>query len=561
MKVRWGRVILAILFLAVGCGVVAYLSLISGGLKLGGSGIEVNGPGQDNPPSNSGDQRSTARPSSGSQAGSAQNPPQSGDLKPFRVLSLGYTPYMATLVHMDAGNYLEQLGYDLQLVDVYDENVDLDEAGQCAALKAGDYEALATTLDATRKCGEGVVMAIPVGQSAGNDKIIVKQGVDTWNNVFEHAVAFTDASVSQYMACFASHAANQPIRQAVPFGDAAEAVDAFINSGAEQNIQSVVAWEPEATRALQTVPGSKVLLSSKNVRILWDVIEFSKGRVAADRAPFAAFTKAYYQALQDLTRDPAVAVARIAEWQEREGSAAGLVTTTALEAFRADLDNEAFATLRDAQILMEEQNTVLNRLDEAAFYWQYCGVELPPVSNLASLMDPGFVTELAAADPGLRGQASEMPSGEAFQVSDFTDAAAVTDAQIQAAQVIFEQGVNIEFLANRTDFKDPAAAYEVLQNAVRFLRTCRDCVLQVQGGAAYPGSRICPSCSPTDSDALAVSRGQQVYTELLRRFDVPEAQLRLMAQPHAPQFAGSNDEQQLRQDRRTFLTGLQLGGR
>jgi len=31
--------------------------------------------------------------------------------------------------------------------------------------------------------------------------------------------------------------------------------------------------------------------------------------------------------------------------------------------------------------------------------------------------------------------------------------------------------------------------------------------------------------------------------------------------PHAPQFAGSNDEQQLRQDRRTFLTGLQLGGR
>ncbi|MBK7780872.1 MAG: hypothetical protein IPJ58_08930 [Ardenticatenia bacterium] len=75
MKVRWGRVILAILFLAVGCGVVAYLSLVSGGLKLGGSGIEVNGPGQADPSSNNGDQRSTARPSSGSQAGSAQNPP------------------------------------------------------------------------------------------------------------------------------------------------------------------------------------------------------------------------------------------------------------------------------------------------------------------------------------------------------------------------------------------------------------------------------------------------------------------------------------------------------
>lgn len=557
MKVRWGRVFLAILFLALGCGAFAYLSLRDGNFSIG----MPDGSATESAQSPFGDtERPTARPGSGDRGAAPQQVPSGENLEPFRVLSLGYTPYMATLVHMDAGGYLERLGYDLQLVDVYDETVDLDEAGQCDAVKAGDYEALATTLDATRKCGEGVVMAIPLGQSAGNDKIIVKAGVDTWNNVFEHAVAFTDASVSQYMACFASHAANAPIRQAAPFGDAAEAVDAFINSGAEQNIQSVVAWEPEATRALEAVPGSKVLLSSKDVRILWDVIEFSKGRVAADRAPFAAFTKAYYQALQDLTRDPAGAVARIVEWQA-QGGAAGLVTTTDLAGFKADLDNEAFATLRDAQILMEEQSTVLNRLDEAGFYWAYCDVALPPVGNLASLMDPSFVTELAAAEPALRGQANELPSGEAFQVSDFTDAAAVTDNQIQAAQVIFEQGVNIEFLANRTDFKDPAAAYEVLQNAVRFLRTCRDCVLQVQGGAAYPGSRICPNCSPADSDALAVSRGQQVYTELLRRFDVPEAQLRLMPEPHKPQFAGSNDEAQLRQDRRTFLTGLQLGGR
>jgi len=560
MKIRWGRVILAILFLSLGCGVVAYLSLRQTDLTTilpggGDSGVTV---GDENPPSG-GSERPTARTSSSQ--GDSQPRVPSGDLEPFRVLSLGYTPYMATLVHMDAGDYLEKLGYDLQLVDVYAEDVNLDESGQCQALKDGDYEALATTLDATRKCGEGVVMAIPLGQSAGNDKIIVKPGVETWNDVFEHSVAFTDASVSQYMACFASHSANQPIRLAEPFGDAAEAVDAFINSGAEQNIQSVVAWEPEATRALQKVPGSRVILSSKDVRILWDVIEFSKDRVSKDTAPFTAFTKAYYQALQDLTRDKASTVARIADWQGREGSAPGLVTTTDLAAFTTDMDNEAFATLRDAQILMEEQRTVLNRLEEAGFYWQYCGVTLPAVSNLAALIDPRFVQDLAAAEPSLRGQANELPSKEAFQVSDFTDAAAVTDAQIQAAQVIFEQGVNIEFQPNRTDFKNPAAAYDVLQNAVRFLRTCRDCILQVQGGAAYPGSGICPSCSPADSDSLAVDRGRRVYDELGKRFDVPEAQLRLMDQPHAPQFPGSNKEAELSQDRRTFLTGLKLGGR
>ncbi len=565
MKVRWGRVIMAFVVLGLGCGALA-LVLRSGLLEGLGSGGSVADPDLPRPTERGGQQRASDRGSNSSDSSapagsnSAERIP-AGDLRPFRVLSLGYTPYMATLVHMDAGDYLEKLGYDLQLVDVYDEAVGLDEAGQCQALQSGDYQALATTLDATRKCGQGVLMAIPLGQSAGNDKIVVKEQVETWNDVFEHAVAYTDASVSQYMACFASHSANQPIRLGEPYGDAAEAVDAFINSGAEQNILSVVAWEPEAGRALAEVPGSKVLLSSKNVRILWDVIEFSAAQVKDDRAPFQAFTKAYYQALLDLTRDPAAALGRIQAWQAREDAPAGLVTVTELEAFKADMDNEAFATLRDAQILMSEQSTVLNRLDEAGFYWDYCGVELPEVANLATLIDPSFVTELADAEPALRGQASELPSAEAFQVSDFTDAAAVTDAQIQAAQVIFQQGVNIEFQANRTDFKNPAAAYETLQNAVRFLRTCRDCVLQVQGGAAYPGQRICPSCDQASSDGLAVSRGRKVYDELRQRFDVPEAQLRLLDSPHSPQFPGSNAEEELRQDRRTFLTGLQLGGR
>lgn len=563
MKVRWGRVFLALLVLVLGCGFVglALRSGILGPMSSGGGSVtdpDLPRPTERGSQRAASDRDSDAPASSVGDGGSRVDP---GNLEPFRVLSLGYTPYMATLVHMDAGDYLEKLGYDLQLVDVYAEGAELDEAGQCQALKAGDYEALATTLDATRKCGEGVVMAIPLGQSAGNDKIVVKEQVQTWNDVFEHAVAYTDASVSQYMACFASHSANQPIRQGQPFADAAEAVDAFINSGAEQNILSVVAWEPEATRALAEVPGSKVLLSSKNVRILWDVIEFSAERVEQNRAPFQAFTKAYYQALQDLTRDPAAALGRIQAWQAREDAAPGLVTVTEPQAFRADLDNEAFATLRDAQILMTEQSTVLNRLDEAGFYWDYCEVAPPPVSNLATLIDPSFVTELADAEPGLRGQAAELPSAEAFQVSDFTDAAAVTDAQIQAAQVIFQQGVNIEFQANRTDFKNPAAAYEVLQNAVRFLRTCRDCVLQVQGGAAYPGQRICPSCDQASSDQLAVSRGKKVYDELRQRFDVPEPQLRMLDTPHSPQFPGSNAEEELRQDRRTFLTGLQLGGR
>jgi hypothetical protein len=573
MKVRWGRVILALGFLVFLCGGLALVfSRISGSdvADRMGEGIDKvaqqaadlakdeASPAKDN---RTRDGRDTASGDGQPYGGPDANTAGDGSgLPPFRVLTLAYTPYMATLVHMEAGGYLERLGYDLQLFDVYDEAVGLDETDQCLAVSAGEYQALATTLDATRKCGEGVGVGIPIGQSAGNDAIIVKPGVDTWSEIFEHAIAFTDGSVSEYMACFASHSASQPIQLAVRKDDAPEAVDDWINAGSEQNILSVVAWEPEVSRALAAVPGSQVILSSADVRILWDVIEFSRLRVDEDPAPYLAFSEAYYRALADLTRDPQAALARILQWAGDDEGRLALLTTTAADAFIADLDNEAFATLRDAQILMQEETSIVNRLEEAAFYWNYCGVEVPAVVDERLLILPQFVEEVGR-DEALRGRPNERPSGKVFQVTDFTDAGAVSDRNIEAERVLFQTGVEIEFLANRTDFRNPVAALATLENAVRFLRTCQDCVLEVQGGAAYPGSRLCPSCTAAESDQLAIQRGERVHRELIQQFDVPDAQLRFVDTPHTPQFPDSNDEEQLRQDRRTFLTGLQLGGR
>ncbi|MCB9176248.1 MAG: hypothetical protein H6648_03745 [Caldilineae bacterium] len=580
MKVRWGRVLLALTLLGVGCigafWIYAVLSESVGtqvgqGLdrvaeqaqqaadkvidQVGDAGSSARDAGSSKP--DAGGEGDAAAASSSDDVG----PSTAGEgLPPFRVLTLAYSPYMATLAHMDAGGYLEDLGYDLQLIDVYDPEVDLDEAGQCAAVASGSAEALATTLDATRKCGEAVAIGIPIGQSAGNDAIVVKPGVETWAQIFEHAIAFTDGSVSEYMACFASHSSSRPIDLAQRYGDASEAVDAWINSGAEQNILSVVAWEPEVTRALAAVPGSRVILSSADVRILWDVIEFSRKGVERDADAYQAFTTAYYRALRDLIRDPGAAFDRIDAWAAGDPGRAALLTVETRDDFLAELDNEAFATLRDAQILMQDEVTIVNRLDEAAFYWSYCGVDLPEVADERLLVLPEFVMA-AAEDEALRGRPNDRPSSKVFQVTDFTDAGAVTDDQIEAGRVIFETGVDIEFQPNRTDFRDSVGAYATLENAVRFLRTCQDCVLEVQGGAAYPGEALCSSCTAAESDALAVRRGDRVYQELIQRFDVPQSQLRFVETPHAPQFPGSNVESELRQDRRTFLTGYQLAGR
>ncbi len=565
MKVRWGRILLLLVLVTLLCGVGAIAMYYA---VVGPSGLSitelpfVGETGGAERPAKRADEPTQAR--TDREMPQVQPPevqaPRRGDLEPFNVLTLQYTPYMATLVLMDARGYMEELGYDLQLHDVYGPDIDLDEEGQCLAVQTGTFNALATTLDATRKCGDGVAAAIPIGQSAGNDAIVVKSGVQTWNDVFEHAISFTSLSVSQYMACFASHSANEPMHLPLGYDDASEAVDAWINAGAEQDIQSVVAWEPEVSRALAAVPGSHVILSSNDVRILWDVIEFSTDLVAEDPAPFDAFTRAYYQAQLDLSRDPDGALAAMVAWAEGDEDRQALLTTTDSMEFEADLGNEAFATLRDAAFLMDDRQALLNRLEEAAFYWQYCGVDVPPVADLNSLVLPEFVLA-AREDNDLLGGPGAGPGGKVFQVTDFTDASAVTDTQIEQARVLFQTGVDIEFMPNRTDFRKPEAANGVLQNAVRFLRTCQECVLEVQGGAAYPGERVCPGCRPEDSDLLAVDRGRRVYDELRLRFDVPEAQLRFVDQPHQPSFPDSNDESELRQDRRTFLTGYQLSGR
>lgn len=568
MRIRWGRVILALVILLALCGVGTWFALQRAGLELTDVGTGGAGPaattasGAAGSGSVTGGARTAAtaaRSAPTAMAGAADARDDSG-LPPFRVLTLQYTPYMATLVHMEAGGYLERLGHDLQLFDVYSDAVGLDEAGQCEAVRSGEYQALATTIDATRKCGEGVAVGIPIGQSAGNDAIVVKPGVETWNDIFEHAVAFTGYSVSEYMACFASHSANQPIQLPVRMDDAGAAVDDWINAGAEQNILSVVAWEPEVSRALAAVPGSRVILSSKDVRILWDIVEFSVASAEQDPGAFEAFTRAYYAALRDLTRDPNSALAAMVAWAGDDPDRQALLTTTDAAEFRQQLDSEAFATLRDAAQLMDSRQTLLNRLDEAAFYWGYCGIDVPSVAVSEALIAPQYI-QAVKADPELLGQPNERPSAEVFQVTDFTNAAAVTDAQIQQARVLFQKGVQIEFMPNRTDFRDPAVALDTLGEAVRFLRTCQDCVLQVQGGAAYPGARICPTCTAAESDRLAADRGRRVHDELKSQFDVPEAQLYLVEAPHPPQYPGSNDEAQLRQDRQTFLTGYQLGGR
>jgi ABC-type nitrate/sulfonate/bicarbonate transport system substrate-binding protein len=576
MKVRWGRVLLLLFLLVIACVVGTAGLIIVVGTSGDGSGDTSVGTsvgnavsdwleeGQGSPGEGNETEEPailpTRRPAAASGAAGSDGYQDQMLLPEFRVLTLQYTPYMATLVHMAAGGYLAEEGYRLQLFDVYSEDVDLDEEGQCEAVRSGEFDALATTVDAVRKCGEGVAIAVPIGQSAGNDAIVVKSGVETWNDVFEHAIAFTSFSVSQYLACFASHSANQPMQLPLGYDDAGAAVDAWASTGAEIDIQSVVAWEPEVTRALGEVPGSRLILSSDDVRILWDVIEFSTVRVNDDPEPFHAFTRAYYRALNDLARNPALALESMVQWADGDEGRSALLTTTDSIEFEADLENEAFATLRDAAFLMEDQQTLANRLDEAEFYWGYCGVELPEVSDLVSLMAPSFVLQAREID-GLLPPPGLLVGSKVFQVTDFTDASAVTDAQIEEARVIFATGVDIEFEPNRTDFRDPEAANETLQNAVRFLRTCQTCVLEIQGGAAYPGERVCPGCRPEDSDELAVSRGRRVYDELRMRFDVPEAQLRFVEAPHSPSFPGSNSEEELRQDRRTFLTGYQLSGR
>lgn len=561
MRIRWGRIMLVMLIVLFACGGIALLagylpSEIGDGPASPGAQFTSRPTAPSDRAASRADDLANAPART---AAPAERPRDDGALPAFRVLTLQYAPYMATLAHMDAGGYLEARGYDLQLVDVYSDDVGLDEEGQCQAIRSGEYDALATTLDATRKCGDGAAVGIPIGQSAGNDAIVVKPGVTTWSEIFDHAIAFTGYSVSEYMACFASHTAAAPLQFPLRYDDAAAAVDAWIDSGVEQDISAVVAWEPEIDRALAAVPGSAVILSSRDVRILWDVVEFSTARSSAEPEAFQAFTAAYYEALADLARDSDGAYGRLAEWAGADEGRQSLMTAGSADELREQLGLEAFGTLRDAALLMDDGRTLTSRLEEAGFYWNYCGQPVPPVQDLRTLLAPEFVLA-AKTDAGLQQALDARPGDLIFQVTDFTNKDAVNDDAIAQAQKLFETGVDIEFEPNRTDFRNPAKAQQTLEDAVRFLRTCQDCFLEIQGSAAYPGGAFRRSFTEADADVLAIDRGRRVFDELSQRFDVPDAQLLFLETSRARKFPGSVIEDELRLDRRTYLTGYKLAG-
>src|SRR3990172_739701 len=128
MKVRWGRIFLLLVLGVVLCGAVSVGLLLMYGAQ-GGQTLDIPGGGA---VTDILSPRRTEVPASPRAGGAAptERPadrPPAGGLPPFKVLTLQYTPYMATLAHMDAGGYMEDAGYDLQLYDVYSDEINLGE--------------------------------------------------------------------------------------------------------------------------------------------------------------------------------------------------------------------------------------------------------------------------------------------------------------------------------------------------------------------------------------------------------------------------------------------------
>lgn len=214
---------------------------------------------------------------------------------------------------------------------------------------AGVQKVLASTHSSTVLC-PGTDVKLWIGQSAGNDVIVGRPGVNTINDICLRPIAGTAfGSVSEGFVKTLCKSAGLTVRDFRPENDADPAREAW---RADQSIPSVVLWEPVATEATDCknspttcVQGAEYKLTSKVFFGIFDVWMAKTGDYS-DGIYLAMLST--YQFQDFAISDPEKAYNLIVDYVKAHKELDGILSGyNSIVDWAADRDGEALMTWRD----------------------------------------------------------------------------------------------------------------------------------------------------------------------------------------------------------------------
>lgn len=381
-----------------------------------------------------------------------------------------------TLQQMQMSGQDVEQGFHLGIVPFYlddDPNYTVSEEQRTALLQTGEWDCLLTTLDSVALSSPGLVTAI-VDESAGADQLWGRD-IDTLNELKDARIAFSRGSVGEYFVYYALSIARLNPRFDVtllPQDSVAAAVETFNSGGAD----AVSGWEPDIYAAEDS--GGKPLLSSKQMRIVVDVIVTSRQSVSQRANEVQMFHDAWFATLKDQVEDLDQAAADIAAWGHNDWTF--VYPDSARDDLVLWLENVAQADLSDNAAVMRDLGPFINRLQIAQRVWAASGLEVTD-SQATELVEPGFVSR-SAAQASLQAQGN--PVNDTFSFSTELD---ISNMDAAAAETLVVLPCRrFAFLPESTELT--LESRRILDECVMpTLSQSVGLLLEVQGSSAWPG--------------------------------------------------------------------------
>ncbi|MCD4738699.1 MAG: hypothetical protein K8R89_05505 [Anaerolineae bacterium] len=381
-----------------------------------------------------------------------------------------------TLQQMQMSGQDVEHGFHLGIVPFYlddDPSYTVSEEQRTALLENGVWDCLLTTLDSVALTSPGIVTAI-VDESAGADQLWGRD-IDTLNDLKGARIAFSRGSVGEYFVYYALSIARLNPRFDVtllPQDSVAAAVETFNSGGAD----AVAGWEPDIYEAEES--GGQPLLSSKQMRIVIDVIVTSRQSVANRATEVQFFHDAWFATLKDQVEDLDQAAAQIAAWGHNDWSF--VYPDSAREDLELWLENVAQADLGDNTVVMRDLEPIVNRLQIAQRVWAASGLDVAD-GEVDDLVEPGFVSR-SAAQANL--QARGDPVNDTFSISTKLDVSNIDAATAETLVVLPCR--RFAFLPESTELT--LESRRILDECVMpTLSQSVGLLLEVKGSSAWPG--------------------------------------------------------------------------
>jgi NitT/TauT family transport system substrate-binding protein len=446
---------------------------------------------------------------------------------------------------IEAKGLLKQRGYDLKLVPFgIDGQPAPSEEERWAALKSGEWDVLATTLDGFARQSDPAIGAITavIDESAGADKLVAKPEIATINDLRGKRIAFSQGSVGEYFLYYALSLAGLTPQDVIlaPQPEVADAVQQYTDG----QVDAVSAWVPDVQAAEDA--GAKTVIASDKLRAVLDVLITSRPALDGKAEAVQAFHDAWFEALKLMIDTPDQAEQAIIGW--------GHADWTFVENpgdLKAGLETLAQATLGANQIAFQQPQLLVSRLGEAQGVWARAG-QSPPQTDLTQLVDGRFALGSAR---GSQLFSTQPPVNNTFLLTARVDLPQLSPEEQQSANPVVKLPLEqIAFEPESTRLTQQSTE-DLTTQVLPVLRASR-LYLKIEGSSAWPGPE--GRFSEQEIRDFAMARATSVATFLTQQGIDPN---RLILGTLDSKFPNSLNEAELVQDRIVHFTLVTTGGR